>query len=84
MRVLIVDDNATNRHILGEWLLGWQMEPASVGNGLAALDALWDAVHAGRPYALVLLDARMPDTDGLALAAQIRSGQNWPSRASFC
>ncbi len=70
--VLVVDDNATNRHILEEWLRGWQMEPAAVGDGLAALDALWDAVNVGRPYALVLLDARMPDTDGLALAAKIR------------
>src|SRR5262249_10819943 len=58
--------------ILEEWLRGWQMEPTGVGDGLAALDALWDAVHAGRPYALVLLDARMPDADGLALAAKIR------------
>jgi two-component system sensor histidine kinase/response regulator len=70
--VLVVDDNATNRHILEEWLRGWQMEPAAVGDGLAALDALWDAVSVGRPYTLVLLDARMPDTDGLALAAKIR------------
>jgi two-component system, sensor histidine kinase and response regulator len=70
--VLVVDDNATNRHILEEWLRGWQLEPAAVGDGLAALDALWDAVSVGRPYALVLLDARMPDTDGLALAAKIR------------
>jgi CheY-like chemotaxis protein len=70
--VLVADDNATNRHILEEWLRGWQMEPAAVGDGLAALDSLWDAVSVGRPYALVLLDARMPDTDGLALAAKIR------------
>ena len=70
--VLVVDDNVTNRHILEEWLRGWQMEPAAVGDGLAALDALWHAVSLGRPYALVLLDARMPDTDGLALAAKIR------------
>ena len=70
--MLVVDDNATNRHILEEWLRGWQMEPAAVGDGLAALDALWHGVACGRPYALVLLDARMPDTDGLALAAQIR------------
>jgi PAS domain S-box-containing protein len=72
LRVLVVDDNATNRHILEEWLTGWGMEPVAVGDGLAALGALWDAVSAGRPYALVLLDARMPDTDGLALAARIR------------
>jgi CheY-like chemotaxis protein len=72
LRVLIVDDNATNRRILEEWLRGWQMEPAAVGDGLAAMDALWDAVSARRPYTLVLLDARMPDNDGLALAARIR------------
>ena len=82
--VLVVDDNATNRHILEEWLRGWQMEPAAVGDGLAALDALWHAVGLGRPYALVLLDARMPDTDGLALAAKIRSGPSCPPRGSSC
>jgi PAS domain S-box-containing protein len=70
--VLIVDDNATNRHILREWLLGWQMDPATAGDVVAAMDALWNAVHLGRPYSLVLLDARMPQTDGLTLAAQIR------------
>jgi CheY-like chemotaxis protein/HPt (histidine-containing phosphotransfer) domain-containing protein len=70
--VLIVDDNATNRRILEEWLRGWQMKPVAVGDGLAALDALWHSTARGRPYSLVLLDARMPDVDGLALAAQIR------------
>src|SRR5262245_14692670 len=70
--VLIIDDNATNRHILLEWLRGWQMDPAAAGDGVTAMDALWEAAARGRPYALVLLDARMPDTDGLALAAQIR------------
>jgi CheY-like chemotaxis protein len=72
LRVLVVDDNATNRRILEEWLRSWRMEPAAVGDGLAALNALWRALSVGRPYALVLLDARMPDTDGLALAAQLR------------
>jgi PAS domain S-box-containing protein len=72
LRVLIVDDNATNRRILEEWLRSWRMEPAAVRDGLTALNALWRAVSAGRPYALALLDARMPDTDGLALAAKLR------------
>ena len=49
--VLIVDDNATNRHILEEWLRGWQMEPTAVGDGAAAMDALWHGVAQGRPYA---------------------------------
>ena len=72
LRVLVVDDNPTNRHILEEWLRGWQMDPAAVGDGLAAMGALWDAASVGQPYPLVVLDARMPDTDGLALAARIR------------
>ncbi len=70
--VLVVDDNATNRHILEEWLRDWQMNPTAVGDGVAAMDVLWDAASAGRPYPLVLLDARMPHIDGLALAARIR------------
>jgi two-component system sensor histidine kinase/response regulator len=72
MSVLIVDDNATNRLILEEWLRGWQMEPVARGDGLAALDAIWHSAASGRPFPLVLLDARMPDTDGLTLAATIR------------
>jgi PAS domain S-box-containing protein len=72
LRALVVDDNATNRHILEERLRDWGMEPAAVGGGPAALDALRAAAGAGRPYPLVLLDARMPDADGLAVAAEIR------------
>src|SRR6202007_3315763 len=70
--VLVVDDNATNRHILAEWLRSWQMAPTAVGDGMAAMDALWHRAANGRPYALVLLDARMPDADGLTVAARIR------------
>src|SRR5262249_51802497 len=65
--VLVVDDNATNRHILAEWLRGWKLNPTAVGDGMAAMDALWHRAANGRPYALVLLDARMPDADGLAV-----------------
>jgi CheY-like chemotaxis protein/HPt (histidine-containing phosphotransfer) domain-containing protein len=72
MPVLIVDDNTTNRHILEEWLRGWQMEPTAAGDGATALAALWHGVAQGRPYPLALLDGRMPDIDGLALAARIR------------
>ena len=70
--VLIVDDNATNRHILEEWLRGYAMEPTVAGDGATAMAALLRGVAQGRPYPLVLLDGRMPDIDGLALAAKIR------------
>ena len=72
LRGLIVDDNATNRLILEEWLKNWQIEPTAVGDGTAALDELWEAATAGRPYSFMLLDSRMPDTDGLAIVDLIR------------
>jgi PAS domain S-box-containing protein len=75
--VLIVDDNATNRRILLEWLRGWQMKPVAVGDASAALDALRQGTVGGHPYALVLLDARMPDVDGLTLAVQVREQEEW-------
>jgi signal transduction histidine kinase/DNA-binding response OmpR family regulator/HPt (histidine-containing phosphotransfer) domain-containing protein len=70
--VLVVDDSATNRHILEEWLGSYAMEPTAVGDGVTAMAALWRGVAKGRPYPLALLDGRMPDIDGLALAAKIR------------
>jgi CheY-like chemotaxis protein/HPt (histidine-containing phosphotransfer) domain-containing protein len=70
--VLIVDDNATSGQALLEWLRGWRTEPVAVGDGRAALEALRDAAAAGRPFALVLLDSRLPGTDALAVAADIR------------
>ncbi len=72
LSVLVVDDNATNRHILEGWLRGWQMRPVAVAGAAAALDTLRHGAACGRPYPLVLLDARMPEVDGLALAAGIR------------
>ncbi|HEY7251444.1 MAG TPA: PAS domain S-box protein [Methylomirabilota bacterium] len=70
--VLIVDDNATNRHILEEWLRGYAIAPTVADDGVTAMAALWRGVAEGRPYPLALLDGRMPDIDGLALAAKIR------------
>jgi PAS domain S-box-containing protein len=70
--VLIVDDNATSRRALEEWLRGWRMEPTAVGDGPAALEALRQAAAAGRPFALVVLDSRLSGTDDLALAAHVQ------------
>ena len=48
------------------------MEAAAVGDGVTAMDTLWHGVAQGHPYPLVLLDSRMPDIEGLALASKIR------------
>ena len=56
--MLVVDDNATNRHILEEWLHGWQMKPTAVGDATAAMDAL---APSGRQWPAVCADtARRP------------------------
>jgi PAS domain S-box-containing protein len=70
--VLIVDDNATSRRALEEWLRGWRIEPTAVGDGPAALEALRQAAAAGRPFELVVLDARLPGDGALAVAARVR------------
>jgi len=70
-KVLIVDDNATNRRILQEMLGQWGMQATAVENGPAALAALRDGLRAAAPFALVLLDAHMPDMDGFMLAEEI-------------
>jgi PAS domain S-box-containing protein len=72
LRVLVVDDNATNRRILEELLNGWRMKPLLASGGREALGALERAVQAGEPFGLVLLDGHMPEMDGFTLAAQIR------------
>jgi CheY-like chemotaxis protein/HPt (histidine-containing phosphotransfer) domain-containing protein len=72
LRVLVVDDNATNRRILEEVLTQWRMQPTAVAGARSALEAMEAAQRAGRPYPLVLLDASMPGMDGFELASKIQ------------
>jgi signal transduction histidine kinase/DNA-binding response OmpR family regulator len=69
---LIVDDNATNRCLLSSMLSRWHMKPTSVDDGFTALTAMKQAVAAGEPYPLVLLDGMMPEMDGFMVADQIK------------
>jgi len=69
--VLIVDDNVVNRRILQEMLTRWGMRPTAVDGARAALDALSASSAAGPPFALVLLDANMPELDGFAVAEEM-------------
>ena len=73
--VLVVDDNATNRRILQEMLSRWQMQPTMVESGQQALTQLEQARAQGQPFALVLLDAHMPEMDGFTVATHIQQGR---------
>jgi signal transduction histidine kinase/CheY-like chemotaxis protein len=79
--VLVVDDNVVNRRIFVEQLRRWALIPTAVEDGVSALAALDEAVHAGTPYALVLLDAHMPEMDGFAVAHAIRARPAWAHTA---
>ena len=72
LRVLVVDDNATNRRILEEMLTRWGMEPTLAESGSEALTAMEQAEANGQPYRLVLLDQMMPEMDGFTLAGRIK------------
>ena len=72
LRVLVVDDNSTNRRILEDMLTNWRMRPTPVDRGSRALAAMTQARDSGDPFVLVLLDAHMPEMDGFALAERIR------------
>lgn len=71
MRVLIVDDNDTNRRILLRMCQNWRMNPVAVPNAADALEQLRHASETGPPFDLVLTDASMPDVDGFTLASHI-------------
>jgi len=72
-RVLVVDDNRTNREILVEALKNWRAIPVAVGHAHEALETLRHAQAAGTPFTLAILDMQMPDMDGVQLADAIQS-----------
>jgi PAS domain S-box-containing protein len=79
MRVLVVDDNATNRQILLKMLRNWRMQPTAVESGAKAIVTLGEAKGLGRVFPLILLDAQMPDMDGFAVAEAIKRNPDWRS-----
>jgi len=72
LKVLIVDDNQTNRSVLLETLSSWRMQPHAVPSAPEALHALALAEAARTPYTLALLDMQMPGMDGFELAQHIQ------------
>ena len=72
VRVLIVDDNRTNRRILEGLVKRWGMNPTATSDGEMALAELLAAQTANDPYGLILTDMHMPKMDGFALVECIK------------
>jgi PAS domain S-box-containing protein len=75
LRVLIVDDNETNRYIIDQMLTNWEMRPTSVDGADAAMEEIVRAEQDDQPFDLILLDAQMPDVDGFMFAERLRSAE---------
>jgi two-component system, sensor histidine kinase and response regulator len=74
--VLVVDDNATNRRVLSDWLTHWGMWPVVAESGRAALKLLESVVQ---PIPLVLTDVHMPEMDGFELLKEIKINLGTPT-----
>lgn len=72
LRVLVVDDNATNRRILEEMLLNWELRPACAPGANEAMRLLREARDQNDPFCLVITDGQMPEVDGFTLAEWIK------------
>jgi signal transduction histidine kinase/CheY-like chemotaxis protein len=75
--VLVVDDNAANRQILLDMLRGWGMKPVGVDGARAALNALAEAKTAGQAFRILIIDAVMPEMDGVSLAEHVRQSSEF-------
>lgn len=73
LRILIVDEHANSRATLLQQLTAAALRPVAVADGRQALEALTNAAAAGVLFDLALVNAKLPDTNGLALARAIRT-----------
>ena len=78
LRVLIVDDNATNRDILTRFLQSWGVRSDAADGAVAARRAIAAATVAGDPFDAALLDLNMPDVDGIELGRAIAGDTSHP------
>jgi CheY-like chemotaxis protein len=77
VRVLVAADNAANRRILGDMLTAWQMRPTLASSGAEAVAELDHARIDGTPFAIAILDGRMPDMDSFTLAEKIKRNEQF-------
>jgi CheY-like chemotaxis protein len=72
LKILIIDDNATNRMILREILSGWGVLAVEAEDGESGISQIKLAQESGKPYDLILLDHYMPHLDGFGVAKRIK------------
>ncbi len=75
-RLLVVDDNATNRKVLSSWLDAWGARHDEVPSGKEGLEKLEEAMDTGDPYRLVLVDCQMPEMDGEEFGNHLLASSN--------
>ena len=73
VRILVVDDSGVNRRVLGEQLRRWRIATTLVASAEEGLAALEEAVAAGTPYGIAILDHDMPGMDGEELGQRIKA-----------
>lgn len=71
VRVLVVDDNATNRRVFQSYVAGWGMRALATAGAHDAVTALHDAARAGDPFQIALIDLNLEGESGLDLARKI-------------
>ncbi len=76
IRVLVVDDDATNREIVERQTSAWGMAPVAVASAAEAIEVL-ESAPPSDPFAVVLLDMHIPDVDGLELATRITGQERY-------
>lgn len=96
-RILVIDDNATNREILMIRLSSWGAKVTEAVDGPSALKILYRSDEDEKPFHLLILDMQMPGMDGATLASIIKSDKRfkeiplimltsigqWPSSETF-
>ncbi len=72
-RLLIVDDNITNRKIIYHQVTRWGMQVDEAATANVALKALAESVEQGKPYDLALINMQIPEIDGITLGTQLKA-----------
>jgi signal transduction histidine kinase/DNA-binding response OmpR family regulator len=78
LKVLVVDDNETNRLLLREILTSWGMLPTTAASGPEAINLLKEASRTEQPFALLLLDSLMPGMSGFEVADWVHEAEAFP------